>query len=63
MYARHVDSSSLGFSLSSHRQSYIGLVFSSHFICDINLVPVIVIGTKLDQMCSVLEVVLFIINR
>jgi hypothetical protein len=28
----HVDSSSLGSSLSSHRQSYIGLVFSSHFI-------------------------------
>jgi hypothetical protein len=32
VYARHVDSSSLGFSLSSHRQSYIGLVFRSHFI-------------------------------
>ncbi len=31
-YVRHVDSSSLGFSLSSHRQSYIGLVFSSRFI-------------------------------
>jgi hypothetical protein len=29
---RHVDSSFLGSSLSSHRQSYIGLVFSSHFI-------------------------------
>ncbi len=28
VYARHVDSSSLGFSLSSHRRSYIGLVFS-----------------------------------
>ncbi len=32
VYARHVDSSSLGSSLSSHRQSYIGLVFSSHII-------------------------------
>ncbi len=32
MYARHVDSTSLGFSLSSHRQSYIGLVFSSRVI-------------------------------
>ncbi len=32
VYARHVDSSSLGFSLSSHRQSYIGLVFRSRFI-------------------------------
>jgi hypothetical protein len=32
VYARHVDSSSLGFSLSSHRQSCIGLVFSSRFI-------------------------------
>ncbi len=32
MYVSHVDSSSLGFSLSSHRQSYIGLVFSSRFI-------------------------------
>jgi hypothetical protein len=32
VYARHVYSSSLGFSLSSHRQSYIGLVFSSRFI-------------------------------
>ncbi len=34
VYARNVDSSSLGFSLSSHRQSYydIGLVFSSRFI-------------------------------
>jgi hypothetical protein len=32
VYERHVDSSSLGFSLSSHRQSYIGLVFSSRFI-------------------------------
>jgi hypothetical protein len=29
---RHVDSSDLGFSLSSHRHSYIGLVFSSLFI-------------------------------
>jgi hypothetical protein len=32
VYARHVDSSPLGFSLSSHRHSYIGLVFSSRFI-------------------------------
>ncbi len=32
VYARHVDSPSLGFSLSSHRQLYIGLVFSSRFI-------------------------------
>jgi hypothetical protein len=32
VYVRHVDSSSLGFSLSSHRQSYIGLVFRSRFI-------------------------------
>ncbi len=32
VYARHVDSSSLGFSLSSYRQSYIGLVCSSRFI-------------------------------
>jgi hypothetical protein len=31
VYSRHVGSSSLGFSLSSHRQSYIGLVFSSRF--------------------------------
>ena len=30
--AMHVDSSSLGFSLSSHRQSYIGLVFTSRLI-------------------------------
>jgi hypothetical protein len=32
VYVSHVDSSSLGFSLSSHRQSYIGLVFSSRVI-------------------------------
>jgi hypothetical protein len=32
VYERHVDSSSLGSSLSSHRQSYIGLVFSSRLI-------------------------------
>jgi hypothetical protein len=32
VYARHVDSSALVFSLSSHRHSYIGLVFSSRFI-------------------------------
>ena len=32
VYERHVDSSSLGFSLSSNRQSYIGLVFSSRFL-------------------------------
>jgi hypothetical protein len=32
VYPRHVDSSFLGFSLSSHRQSYIGLVFNSRFI-------------------------------
>jgi hypothetical protein len=32
VYVRNVDSSSLGFSLSSYRQLYIGLVCSSHFI-------------------------------
>jgi hypothetical protein len=32
VYARHVDSLSLGFSLSSHRQSCIGLVCNSRFI-------------------------------
>jgi hypothetical protein len=32
VYVRYVDSSPLGFSLSSHRHSYIGLVFSSPFI-------------------------------
>jgi hypothetical protein len=32
VYTRHSDSSSLGFSLSSHPQSYIGLVFTSRFI-------------------------------
>ncbi len=32
VYVRHVHSSSLGFSLSSHRQSCIGLVFISRFI-------------------------------
>ncbi len=32
VYVRSVDSSSLVFSLSSHRHSYIGLVFSSRFI-------------------------------
>ena len=32
VYVSHVDSSPLGFSLSSHRHSYIGLVFSSRFI-------------------------------
>jgi hypothetical protein len=32
VFVRYVDSSSLGFSLSSHRQSYIGLVFTSPFI-------------------------------
>ncbi len=32
VYVRRVDSSSLVFSLSSHRHSYIGLVFNSHFI-------------------------------
>ena len=32
VYVRHVDSSSLGYSLSSHRQSYIGLVITSRFI-------------------------------
>jgi len=32
VYARRVDSSVLVFSLSSHRHSYIGLVFSSRFI-------------------------------
>ena len=31
-HTRCVDSSTLVFSLSSHRHSYIGLVFSSHFI-------------------------------
>ncbi len=30
--ARHVDFSALVFSLSSHRHSYIGLVFSSRFL-------------------------------
>ncbi len=41
VYARHVDSSCLGSSLSSHRQLYIGLVFTSRFIdliININLV-------------------------
>ncbi len=32
VYTRHVDSSPLGFSRSSHRHSYIGLVFNSRFI-------------------------------
>ncbi len=32
VYARHVDSCPLGFSPSSHRHSYIGFVFTSHFI-------------------------------
>jgi hypothetical protein len=32
VYARRVDSSALVFSLSSHRHSFIGLVFSSRFI-------------------------------
>ncbi len=32
VYERHVDSSPLGFSLSSHRHSYVGLVFSFPFI-------------------------------
>jgi hypothetical protein len=32
VYSSHVDSSFLGSSLSSHRQSYIGLVFRSFFI-------------------------------
>ncbi len=32
VYVRHVNSSYLGSSLSSRRQSYIGLVFSSRFI-------------------------------
>ncbi len=32
VYVRRVDSSALVFSLSSHSHSYIGLVFSSHFI-------------------------------
>ncbi len=32
VYVRSVDSSALVFSLSSHRHSYIGLVFSSRFI-------------------------------
>jgi len=32
VYVRHVDSSSLGFSLSSYRKSYIRLVFTSRFI-------------------------------
>jgi hypothetical protein len=32
VYVRHVNSSYLGSSRSSHRQSYIGLVFSSRFI-------------------------------
>jgi hypothetical protein len=32
VYARSVNSSALVFSLSSHRHSYIGLVFSSRFI-------------------------------
>jgi hypothetical protein len=31
VYTRRVDSSTLVFSLSSHRHSYIGLVFDSHF--------------------------------
>jgi hypothetical protein len=32
VYARRVDFSVLGFSLSSHRHSYIGLVFNSPFL-------------------------------
>jgi hypothetical protein len=32
VYVRHVESSPSGFSLSSHRHSYIGFVSSSHFI-------------------------------
>jgi hypothetical protein len=32
VYTRHVDFSALVFSLSSHRHSYIGLVFSSRFL-------------------------------
>ena len=32
VYERRVDFSDLVFSLSSHRHSYIGLVFSSHFL-------------------------------
>ena len=32
VYVRSVDPSVLAFSLSSHRHSYIGLVFSSRFI-------------------------------
>jgi hypothetical protein len=32
VYARYLNSSYLGSSLSSHRQSYIGLIFSSRFI-------------------------------
>jgi hypothetical protein len=32
VYARRVDFSALVFSLSSHRHSYIGLVFRSHFL-------------------------------
>ncbi len=32
VYERNVNSSYLGSSLSSHRQSYIGLVFNSRFI-------------------------------
>jgi hypothetical protein len=32
VYARRIDSSALVFSLSSHRHSYIGLLFSSRFI-------------------------------
>ncbi len=32
MYTRRVDSSASVFSLSSHRRSFIGLVFDSHFI-------------------------------
>jgi hypothetical protein len=36
VYVRYVDSSSLGFSLSSYRQSHIGLVISSRFILIIN---------------------------
>ena len=32
VYVSHVNSSYVGSSLLSHRQSYIGLVFNSHFI-------------------------------
>jgi hypothetical protein len=38
VYARHVDPSTLAFSLSSHRHSYISLLFSCRFITSYNLI-------------------------